>query len=221
MAGRLRSGRHGRDTAGVLAAALALLGALLLAGCGPGNWPPRVGLAYPDREFVNYDGRTVRISDFKGKVVLVEPIGMNCPACNAFAGAGRKGGFEGLKPQQGLQSIERYLGDYAGGARPGYELVLIHLLLYDFTMQAPDIEDAKMWAEHFGLEQRRDVYVVFSERDLRGDASYNMIPGFQLIDRDSILRKDSTGHQPRHNLWKELLPEVRRLIDRESSPVIH
>ncbi len=64
------------------------------------------------------------------------------------------------------------------------------------------------------------VYVVFSERDLRGDASYNMIPGFQLIDRDSILRKDSTGHQPRHNLWKELLPEVRRLLDEEYTPVI-
>ena len=135
MAGCLRSGRRGRDPCGVVAA---LFGALLLAGCGPGNWPPHVGLAYPDREFVNYDGRTVRVSDFKGKVVLVEPIGMNCPACNAFAGAGRKGGFEGLKPQQGLQSIERYLGDYAGGARLGYELVLIHLLLYDFTMQAPE-----------------------------------------------------------------------------------
>ena len=211
MAGIAKDERLSR----VLVTALAVvLGTALPVGCAPPNWPPQVGQPYPDLEFVNHDGRAIRMSDFKGRVLLVEPIGMNCPACNAFAGAGRKGGFEGVKPQGGLGSIERYLHEDAGTTL-GRDLV--HLLLYDFAMGAPKLEDARMWAEHFDLTGRPNVYVVYSERDLRGDASYNLIPGFQLVDRDSILRKDSTGHHPRHNLWKELLPEVRGLLDRESS----
>lgn len=204
----------------VLVTVLAVLaGTALPAGCAPPNWPPRVGQPYPDLEFVNHDGRAIRMSDFNGRILLVEPIGMNCPACNGFAGAGRKGGFEGLQSQGGLDSIEQYLSEYAG-TRLGPELVLVHLLLYDFTMGAPNLEDARMWAEHFDLTDQKNVYVVYSERDLRGDASYNLIPGFQLVDRDSILRKDSTGHHPRHNLWKELLPEVRNLLDQQYTPVI-
>ena len=213
MAGIAKDERPSR----VLVTALAVvLGTALPVSCAPPNWPPQVGQPYPDLEFVNHDGRAIRMSDFKGRVLLVEPIGMNCPACNAFAGAGRKGGFEGVKPQGGLGSIERYLREYAGTTL-GRDLVLVHLLLYEFTMGAPKLEDAQLWAEHFDLTGQKNVYVVYSERDLRGDASYNLIPGFQLVDRLSILRKDSTGHHPRHNLWKELLPEVKRLLDRESA----
>jgi hypothetical protein len=186
---------------------------LISLACGPQDWPPRVGAPFPDRQFMTHKGTPIRISDFKGKVVIVEPIGMNCPACNAFAGAARRGGFKGVQPQRGVKAFETYLVDYAGGASIGADLVLIQLLLYDFTMGAPGIQDAKMWAEHFGLERRDNVYVVFSEQDLRGDASYNMVPGFQLIDQDSVLRFDSTGHRPQHSLTGKLLPAVRTLLN--------
>jgi hypothetical protein len=39
-----------------------------------------------------------------------------------------------------------------------------------------------------------------------------MIPGFQLIDRDFVLRYDASGHRPRHDLWRELMPAIPRLI---------
>jgi len=39
-----------------------------------------------------------------------------------------------------------------------------------------------------------------------------MIPGFFLIDKDFILRSDSTGHRPKHNLYTQLLPELSVLL---------
>ncbi len=188
--------------------------AVLLSGCREdGSWPPKLGQHYPDLQVIDHHGTKRRLSDFAGKVLLVEPVGMNCPACNAFAGAQVNGGFNGLTPQDGLASIERYLPDYAGGVTLGEgDLVLIHLLLYDFFMEAPDVEDARMWAEHFGLDQRTNVHVVVSARDMRGRASFDMVPGFHLVDRQFRLRKDSTGHRPRHNLFTELLPEIPSLL---------
>ena len=97
-------------------------------------WPPRVGEAYPNLQLRNSLGERVALEAFKGRVILVEPIGMDCPACNAFAGGNRPGsaGFRGVRPQRGLPSVEEILRDYAGGASLlDDRLVLVHLLLYD------------------------------------------------------------------------------------------
>jgi hypothetical protein len=56
-------------------------------------------------------------SSFKGIVILVEPVGMNCPACNAFSGGIQKGGYKGTHPQNGLPSIEQLFPKYTGGCR--------------------------------------------------------------------------------------------------------
>ncbi len=42
---------------------------------------------------------------------------------------------------------------------------------------------------------------------------YNLIPGFQLIDRDFVLRYDASGHHPRDSLWDDLLPAIPRLLN--------
>jgi hypothetical protein len=47
---------------------------------------------------------------------------------------------------------------------------------------------------------------------LRNQASYVMVPGFQLVDRKFVLRWDATGHNPRHDLYRELLPEIPKLL---------
>ena len=181
----------------------------------PQPWPPRVGEPYPDLELVNNRGESVRMSDFAGRVVLVEPIGMNCPACNAFAGAHEPGrdGFEGTVPQPGLPSIHQALEQYDNGVELDDErLVLLQLLLYDYGMEAPDVEDARHWDEHFEVS-RRGGRVVVPARDLRGPATYDLIPGFQLVDARGVLRFDSSGHRPRHNLWTELLPALPGVLD--------
>ena len=46
-------------------------------------------------------------------------------------------------------------------------------------------------------------------------ASYEMIPGLQLVDQDFTLRYNSTGRtNQRHDLYRELLPGVRALLSR-------
>ncbi|MFT5051226.1 MAG: cytochrome oxidase Cu insertion factor (SCO1/SenC/PrrC family) [Chlamydiales bacterium] len=80
--------------------ALLLAGVALLASCGsetssstalyssvapqvvsshsslPFSWPPTRGEAYPDVALLDHRGDEVQLSSFKGKVLLVELIGM-------------------------------------------------------------------------------------------------------------------------------------------------
>ncbi|MFQ5960639.1 MAG: peroxiredoxin family protein [Candidatus Methylomirabilales bacterium] len=177
------------------------------------KWPPRVGEPYPDLELFDQTGQKVRLSSFKGSVLLIEPVGMTCPACQAFAGAHRHGSFEGVVPQHGLPSIEELFPRYTNGlSLDDDRIVLVQLLLYSMSMGAPSPDDARRWAEHFRMDRSKNFVVLAGTEGLLGPASYNMIPGFQLVDRNFILRADSTGHHPRHDLWRYLLPMVPQLL---------
>ena len=79
-----------------------------------GKWPPEPGEVFPPLQLVDQTGKRVSMSEFRGKVILVEYVGMTCPACHAFAGAHTRGSFEGVRPQAGLESIETYFSRYAG-----------------------------------------------------------------------------------------------------------
>jgi hypothetical protein len=182
-------------------------------------WPPRLGEPYPDLELIDQTGQPVRLSSFKGSVILIEPVGMTCPACQSFAGAHRLGSYEGVVPQEGLPSIEELLPRYAQGLSLSDDrIVFVQLLLYSMSMGPPTPADARQWAEHFRVDRAKNHVVLAGTKELLGPASYEMIPGFHLVDRNFILRVDSTGHQPRHSLFTELLPMVPRLL--EESPVV-
>jgi hypothetical protein len=140
-------------------------------------------------------GDRIALSSLRGRVILVEPIGMDCPACNAFSGANRPGvgGFQRTRPQKGLPSVHEMLAE-RGVSLSDERLVYVQLLLYDPSRsRPPTLALARRWAQH-------------------GPASYNMIPGLQLVDRDFTLRWDATGHRPRHDLWRELLPALPALL---------
>ncbi len=179
------------------------------------SWPPSLGKQYPNLEFIDQNGDTVRISDFKGKLILIEYVGMSCSACQAFSGAHKTGSYKKIEPQRGLKSIEEYFPEFTGGlSLSDNRIMFIQILLYDLGMKSPTPEHSKNWAEHFGMDRGNNEIVLVSTDDLRGKASFNMIPGFQLVDKDFILRVDSTGHRPRHNLYTQLLPTIPKLIDK-------
>ncbi|MEK7859502.1 MAG: hypothetical protein AAB320_10230 [Elusimicrobiota bacterium] len=164
----------------------------------PPGWPPRVDAAYPDLELLDSKGATVALSSLKGKVILLEPVGMTCPACNAFAGGNRPeiGHFSGIVPQEGILSTPEMLEQVAGVdfGHPG--LVHVQLLLYNLRMQGATAEDAARWAAHFKAEKHPNLIVLAGGSALANQASSDMIPGYQVIDRDFILRSDCSGHQP-------------------------
>ena len=177
------------------------------------EWPPIVGEVYPDLELIDEYGQKVRLSSFKGSVLVMEPIGMTCAACQAYSGGHQFGSFGGVVPQKGLPSIEKFFPDFTNGlALSDHRIVFIQVLLFNMSMGAPTGEDVRSWSDHFKMERSDNYVVLGGTKRLLGPASNKMIPGFQLVDQDFILRADSTGHSPRDNLYTTLLPMVHELL---------
>jgi len=177
------------------------------------TWPPEVGAPYPDGTFIDQDGNSVKLSSLKGSVLLIEPIGMTCAACQAFSGAHSYGALGGVTPQKGLPSIEKLFPQYTKGlSLRNSRLRFIQILFYDLNMKAPTAQDVKEWTKQFRMKRSDNYLVLAAPRAFQGRATSNMIPGFQLVDQDFILRADATGHSPQHDLYRELLPMVRKLL---------
>lgn len=172
------------------------------------SWPPVLNMPYPDLKLMNQDGKMTQLSQFKGKLIIVEPIGMSCQACNAFADSNGAGGFAGQSQQKGLPSFHKLIKDYGRVQFPNPDIVVVHLLLYDRGMKPPSLKDAKAWADHFGLKTYNNEYVLVGKKQHQ---VYELVPGFQLIDRDFRLVSDSTGHHPRNDLYRHLMPMLGRL----------
>lgn len=185
---------------------------------GAGFWPPAVGEAYPDLQLIDHTGKPRRLSSFKGKTILIEPIGMSCQACQSFSGGRQKGPFDGVSPQPNLDSIENYLPRFSGGITlDDPRLVYVQLLLFNMEMEAPTPEDVQRWAKHYGFYPRKNIYVMAGTPEMITEASYQMVPGFQLVDRNFVLRADSTGHRPKNDLYQSLLPMVPTLFAEQAA----
>lgn len=180
----------------------------------PTPWPPRIGEPYPDLRLVDQTGGTTSLSSFKGRVLLVEMVGMTCPACQGFSGAKRLGTFGGVESDGGLPAIDDLVPQYAPGVKlESDDLVFVQILLFDMQMGAPTAEDARAWAAHFHRDAAKRQYVLAGGEGLHNQASFAMVPGFQLVDRRFVLRWDATGHTPRHDLYRELLPALPKILE--------
>jgi hypothetical protein len=181
-------------------------------------WPPRLGEPYPDLYLRGTDGKRVQLSSFRGKVLLIEPIGMDCLACIGFAGGGKPGmgSFEGLGIPKWATSIEDRM--IPAGFDPADDrFVYIHLLLYRIGRDgAPSLEDGQKWEKHFKVDKRANTLVLIGDPYLIGGASYNMIPGLQAVDSTFILRWDNGGHNPPHSL-EQVLQDVPNLLAKVTS----
>lgn len=111
-----------------------------------------------------------------------------------------------------MPSLDEAARDYGGFSLDDERLVFVHLLLYGFDMQAPSLADAREWAEHYGLTERANHVVLVGDERMLGPETHRMIPGLHLVDRDFVLRFDSTGRRPKHDLWTDLLPGVAAVL---------
>ena len=103
------------------------------------DWPPTVGQFYPNLVLKDQTGQVTAINDFRGKVVLVEVVGLTCRACHAFAGGNEAnvGRFRGIEPQRGLDSIEHYARGYAKLSLDHPDIVFVQLVLYGLDGKSP------------------------------------------------------------------------------------
>lgn len=216
-----------KKSAGVAICLVSLLGMLSISGFGcpaawaqaksqalravPTFWPPVVGRTYPEIELCDLTGKKVKLSSFAGRVILLEPIGMSCPACQAFVGGEKKGGINGVTPQGGTSSLESYLA--AAGVSPtDTRVVHVQLLLYGPNLGVPTLAEAQAWAKHFDFGRRSNEVLLVGDQRYINQHSYDMIPGMQLIDKNFVLVCDATGHNPRSSLFSELIPSVSKLL---------
>ena len=107
-----------------------------------------------------------------------------------------------------MPSNDEAARDYGGVSLDDPEIVFVHLLLYGHDMEVPSLADAREWAEHYGIAERPNHVVLVGDGRMLGRETRAMIPGLQLIDRDFVLRYDSTGQTPEHDMWTELWPAV-------------
>ncbi|MGB5267574.1 MAG: hypothetical protein WBN30_13345 [Polyangiales bacterium] len=180
------------------------------------GWPPVVGQFYPNLVLRDQTGQVSAISDFQGKVILLEVVGLTCKACHAFAGGNEPGmsRFRGVQPQPGLDSIERYASGYAKLSLEHPDIVFVQLVLYGMDGRSPPTEDdVRAWASHFGMDRRKNQVVLIGDQRFISAASRKLIPGFHLIDQNGILRAMSSN-DPRHDqLHSSLLPKLASLVN--------
>lgn len=182
----------------------------------PDPWPPKMNAIYPDMALVDQDGVAFNLSDLKGRIIVMELVDMASPLSQAYAGARTKGvyGAQDQKIDAFAQpfSVEAARHTESKVQVPNADLVMVSLIVKDGQGESPDAQDAQDWATHFGLEKGRYHVVAVSTKDLRSRQSDTITPGFQLIDRNFLLRVDSAGPTPKHNLTLTLIPLMEKLL---------
>lgn len=179
------------------------------------GWPPVVGQFYPNLLLKDQTGQVTSLGEFRGKVVLLEVVGLTCRACHAFAGGNESGmeRFRGIEPQRGLGSIEQYAQGYAKVSLDHPDIVFVQLVLYGMDGRSPPSEeDARAWASHFGMDRDQNEVVLIGDQRFISPETRRLIPGFHLIDQSGILRAMSSN-DPRHDgLHESLLPKLASLV---------
>ena len=176
-------------------------------------WPPAKHERYPDLKLKDQNGDVVQLSDFEGKVILLELAAVPCGGCQAFAGGNERGIFAGGKVQKGLHSIHHYARQYAGVELSNNDdVVLVQLMLYGNSLKSPTQAEVTGWANHFGMDRNSGEIVLKGEASLLSESRFDMVPGFHLIDRDFVLAYDSTGDSPIDNLFSDLLPAMGQMV---------
>jgi len=176
------------------------------------QWPPGMGERYPDLLLNDQNGHPVRLSDFAGRVMLIELAAVPCKGCQAFSGGHQFGGFGGFDVQPDLESIHEYAERIAGVRLDSNDVVFVQILLYGSSMKNPTPDEVSEWARHFQLRTTHNQLVLQGAASLLGPETMQMIPGFHLVDDDFVLRSSSCGHSPQDNLYSDLLPTLRELI---------
>jgi hypothetical protein len=178
-----------------------------------GTWPPKPGEPYPDLALMDCNGNLFHLSSLKGKVILVEPVAMSCPASQSHSGGDTLGGFLGIEPQAGIVSLDENLARFGGGLKLDNPAVAyVQVVIYNLDLKAPTVTEVKAWADHFKLTDRSNVYVLVGTPAMLTQASFDMIPGLHLIDKGFVLRSEHFGHGGGSDLYRDLLPMTAKLV---------
>ncbi len=182
----------------------------------PYYWPPKMNHPYPDLELLDRDGRTFKLSDLKGYVIVMSYVDMSSPTSQAQAGAAVTGAY-GI-----TNEIDKYAEPFTQVVRknapndftlPNDVVLEIDVLVYAQDGSQATLADVDKWAEHFDLDLEHGIIVAVPKKDIRGEEVQIILTGYQLVDQHKMLRVDSAGMEPKHNLKMTLVPLLSKLAN--------
>lgn len=175
----------------------------------PAGWPPTLDAPYPDMELTDQDSLVFKLSDFKGKVIVLIPINMSSAHSQALENAFLFGTYRGAPIAKDVVALDEEIKKNAPSLTlPHDDLIFIHLIFHDLSDMFPSIGDAELWADHFQKRKSENHIVAVPNQRIPDYATNALIPGVQLIDRRFILRADSTGVSPKTRLREVLVPMI-------------
>jgi len=154
-------------------------------------WPPKLNEKYPDIPFVKPDGSVFKMSELKGRYVVIHYRGTTCPACQNMA-----------RRREGMSNDPR--------------VVDVDILLFNDQMKPATAADADKWAKQYGFQEINRELVLGAPSwthvpDLY-QTTYDMVIGGQLLDKDGIVRGSvvrSKGEKLPSHYW----PDLRSMLD--------
>lgn len=157
---------------------------------GPYPWPPKLHEGYPDIPFLKPDGSIFKMSDVKGRFVVIHYRGMTCPACQNMAA------------RRDLMWNDP-------------KVVNVDVLLFNREMKPPTAEDARWWAEKYGLKESNREIVVSGPAWTNAPAlyrtTYDMVVGGQLLDDMGVVQA-SVVRPPGAKLPPHYWPDLREML---------
>ena len=154
-----------------------------------GQFQPEINKPFPNLSLIDQYGNFVELKKYKGKVILLEPVGMTCAACQALSGAHKKGPLGSVIPQVGLKTIDEYVQQFGKGVQiSNPNLLVIQIIFYNNFMAAPQPKEIQKWIQHFNLSSKSNFVVLGAPKKLVTKFTRGLIPGFYLIDKSFTLR---------------------------------
>jgi len=165
---------------------LALL--VLVFGCGSttGEKSPSGAVKGYDFELSSVDGGKVRLSDFKGKVVVLQFFGTYCPPC-----------------RMEIPVLEKLYRDYGG------KVVVVGVSV-DYVGR--DSSSLRSFVKNMGITYPVVVSDMKTWREYAGRITgFNTIPQTFILDREGFVRYYEVGFKPSYErLFRNAIDELLR-----------
>jgi hypothetical protein len=181
------------------------------------RWPPQVGQPFPDLLLYDQEGRLVRLSSLRGRVLLVELAATCSPASIALAGGHAYGPFQNVAPQTNLDSMNNYLKQFGPVEADPSRWLHVRIVVFNHQLGAPSLADVQQWARHFNLDASEGQFVLAGNQSLCSATDPSWVPGFYLVDSQFTVRAECVGPTPKHNLYTDIIPLLHDLV-KESQP---
>ncbi|MBL4848361.1 MAG: DUF4034 domain-containing protein [Planctomycetes bacterium] len=146
-------------------------------------WPPLRGKEHPDLTLFDLAGKEVKLSSFKGKVILLHFVATTSPGSIAQAGGFKGESYQGVSPQAGVWRLDKELKE-ANVPVDSPDLIWLQVMVYGPRQGVPTLSDAKAWAKHFKLAERPRTRVLYTDKRYQVPATYALVPGYFVIDRE-------------------------------------